>query len=103
MIRPDGFIALYCLNAASLAQTSMHDQNLEAAERLFEAARPAPVISEYQREQLAVRVNLERLAAERLAREAGRNRWRAGARLSAPRLEGWAAPLVVDLSARRIC
>jgi hypothetical protein len=48
----------------------MNDRNLEAAERLFEAARPAPVISDYQREQSAMRINFERLKAERLAREA---------------------------------
>jgi hypothetical protein len=38
--------------------------------RVFERAKPVEAISEYQREQLAIRSNFERLKAERLAREA---------------------------------
>jgi hypothetical protein len=45
-------------------------QNLEA-ERLFEPARPAQA-TEYQVEQNAIKANFERLKAERLARETGR-------------------------------
>jgi hypothetical protein len=49
----------------------MNDRILKEAERLFEAPQhPAPAISEYEREQLAIRSNFERLKAERLAREA---------------------------------
>jgi hypothetical protein len=44
----------------------MIDQKLEA---LFAQPEPAPVISEYNREQQAIRANFERLKAERLARE----------------------------------
>jgi hypothetical protein len=52
----------------------MNDQNLEAAERLFEPARPAPAISECAREQQSIRANNQRLKAERLAHEARRVR-----------------------------
>jgi hypothetical protein len=48
----------------------MKERILEEAERLFEQAKPGPAISEYQREQQAIRSNFERLKAERLAREA---------------------------------
>jgi hypothetical protein len=51
----------------------MTDTNQEALQ-LFKQAEPAPTISEYQREQLAIRANYERLKAERLAREAKRDR-----------------------------
>jgi hypothetical protein len=47
----------------------MHDQNHEAAERLFESAKPTSTVSDYQREQMAIKANFERLKAERLARE----------------------------------
>jgi hypothetical protein len=48
----------------------MNDQNLKAAaERLF-LQITAPAISEYEKEQLAIRANRDRLRAERLAREA---------------------------------
>jgi hypothetical protein len=47
----------------------MNDQILEEAERLFEQAKPVQAISEYQREQQAIRSNFERLKAERLARK----------------------------------
>jgi hypothetical protein len=40
--------------------------------QLFKQAEPAPTISEYEREQRAIRANYERLKAERLAREAKR-------------------------------
>jgi hypothetical protein len=46
-------------------------QNLEA-DRLFDpVAKPAPALSDYEKEQIAKRDNFERLKAERLAREAG--------------------------------
>ena len=48
----------------------MHNQNLEAAERLFESVKACPIIGDYQAEQIAIRANFERLKAERLAREA---------------------------------
>ena len=48
----------------------MSDQILEEAKRLFDQAKPAPIISEYEREQQAIKANYERLRAERLAREA---------------------------------
>jgi hypothetical protein len=54
----------------------MNDQILEEAVKIFWPAQTAPTISEYQREQLALYANLDRLRAERLAREAGVN-WRA--------------------------
>jgi hypothetical protein len=38
--------------------------------RVFEQAKPAPTVSEYEREQQAIRSNFEGLKAERLAREA---------------------------------
>jgi hypothetical protein len=48
----------------------MNDRILKEAERLFEAPlHPAPAISEYEREQQAIKANYERLRAERLARE----------------------------------
>jgi hypothetical protein len=48
----------------------MNQKIQEEAERFFEPAPPlAPAISEYEREQRAIRSNLERLKAERLARE----------------------------------
>jgi hypothetical protein len=46
------------------------NQALYEAERLFGRTKPAPVMSEYELEQLAIRLNFERLKAERLAREA---------------------------------
>jgi hypothetical protein len=55
------------------SETTMHNQNLEAAERLFEPAKPAPAISDYERERLALYANRDRLRAERLAREAERS------------------------------
>jgi hypothetical protein len=48
----------------------MNDQNLKAAEQLFERVEPAPIIGGYEAEQLAIKTNFERLKAERLAREA---------------------------------
>ena len=38
--------------------------------KVFEQAKPVPVINEYEREQQAIRSNFERLKSERLAREA---------------------------------
>jgi hypothetical protein len=46
------------------------DDISEEASKLFRQIEPAPTLSEYQREQQAIRANLERLRAERLAREA---------------------------------
>ena len=40
---------------------------------VFGKPEPVPTITEYQREQLAIRSNYERLKAERLAREASNN------------------------------
>jgi hypothetical protein len=42
----------------------------EVAAQLFKEAKPAPPMTEYQREQEKIRANLERLRRERLAREA---------------------------------
>ena len=49
----------------------MKERILEEAERLFVQVEPAPAISEYEKEQRAVKANFERLKAERLARETG--------------------------------
>ena len=38
--------------------------------KVFEQAKPVETISEYEKEQQAMRANFERLKAERLAREA---------------------------------
>jgi hypothetical protein len=46
----------------------MNERILDEAKRLFEPTRPAPVISEYGKERLALLTNLHRLRAERLAR-----------------------------------
>jgi len=43
----------------------------EKAQRLFKSQPRAPAASEYERDQQRIRANLERLKAERLAREAG--------------------------------
>jgi hypothetical protein len=51
----------------------MTDQILEDALRLFEPAQAAPIIGEYEREQLAVHATLRRLRSERLAREANQS------------------------------
>jgi hypothetical protein len=50
------------------------NQALYEAERLFGRTKPAPVMTEYQREQEAIRLNFERLKAERLARECQNHR-----------------------------
>jgi hypothetical protein len=42
---------------------------LEEASKLFRRIEPAPTVSEYEREQQAIRLNYDRLRAERLARE----------------------------------
>jgi hypothetical protein len=47
----------------------MNDQILEEAERLFKQFKPVLTISEYAREQQAIRSNFERLKAQRRARE----------------------------------
>jgi hypothetical protein len=47
----------------------MTDPKLEAS-KLFKQEQPASTLSEYEREQLAIQKNRERLKAERLAREA---------------------------------
>jgi hypothetical protein len=49
----------------------MTDPKIEAS-KMFKPEQPASNLSDYEREQLAVRKNLERLKAERLAREANR-------------------------------
>jgi hypothetical protein len=48
----------------------MNDQILEETLRIFAPVQTAPTISEYEREQQAIRANFERLRAERRAREA---------------------------------
>ena len=45
---------------------------LEEASKLFRRIEPAPTVTEYQREQQAIRDNYQRLKAERLARETAR-------------------------------
>ena len=52
----------------------MNDKNFHAAEKLFDRAEPAPTVSEYEKEQLAIRANYERLKSERHAREAHQDR-----------------------------
>jgi hypothetical protein len=47
----------------------MNDK-IKEAESLFKTAEPTRAMTEYQREQLALHANRERLKAERLAREA---------------------------------
>jgi hypothetical protein len=51
----------------------MNDPKIEAAQKLFEQIELAPTMSSYQQEQQRVRLNFERLRAERLAREAAAN------------------------------
>jgi hypothetical protein len=52
---------------------TMIDPKLDAL--LFKQEEPAPpLVSEYHREQLALHANHQRLKAERLAREAERDR-----------------------------
>jgi hypothetical protein len=48
----------------------MNDNNFQEAEKLFDGAEPAPTVSEYEKEQLAIRANYERLKSARHAREA---------------------------------
>jgi hypothetical protein len=47
----------------------MKERILKEAERLFEPAKSAPVITDYQAEQMAIKANFERLKAERMARK----------------------------------
>jgi hypothetical protein len=47
----------------------MNDQALQEAEKFFQQPKPAPSVSAYELEQEAIRLNFERLKAERLARE----------------------------------
>jgi hypothetical protein len=49
----------------------MTDPKSEAS-KLFKQEQPTSTLSEYEREQLAIQKNRERLKAERLAREAQR-------------------------------
>jgi hypothetical protein len=51
----------------------MNDPKFTEAMALFEKTKPAPTLTEYQREQQRIRANLEQLRAERLAREAARS------------------------------
>jgi hypothetical protein len=44
--------------------------NTNEIDKVFEQAKPAPTINEYEKEQQATRANFERLKAERLASEA---------------------------------
>jgi hypothetical protein len=48
----------------------MTDPKFHEAEKLFEQIKPAPVMTEYEREQQRAMANYDRLRAERLAREA---------------------------------
>jgi hypothetical protein len=50
----------------------MNNKNFQEAERLFDRAEPAPTVSEYEKEQLTIRANYERLKSERQTREADR-------------------------------
>jgi hypothetical protein len=52
----------------------MNDKNIQETEKLFDRAEPAPTVSDYEKEQLAIRGNYERLKAERQAREADQDR-----------------------------
>jgi uncharacterized protein YdcH (DUF465 family) len=53
----------------------MNDARFKEAEKLFDRAEKiADGISEYEREQPAIRANYERLKAERQAREADQDR-----------------------------
>jgi hypothetical protein len=47
----------------------MNDPKFHEAENLFQQTKPAPVMTEYEREQQHAMANYERLRAERLARE----------------------------------
>jgi hypothetical protein len=49
----------------------MSDPKLEAS-KMFKQDKPTSTLSEYEREQLAIQKNRERLKAERLARESQR-------------------------------
>jgi hypothetical protein len=46
------------------------NDHIEKANRMFEAPRPAPIISTYQQEQNAIHANHQRLKAARIEREA---------------------------------
>jgi hypothetical protein len=50
----------------------MNDTKFNEAQTLFEKTKPAPIVTEYEREQQRIRDNYERLRAERLARETDR-------------------------------
>ena len=52
----------------------MNDKNFQETEKLFDRAEPAPIVSEYEREQQSFRANYERLKNERHAREAHQDR-----------------------------
>jgi hypothetical protein len=52
----------------------MNDKNFQEAAKLFDRAEPAPTVSDYEKEQQALRANFERLKAERQAREADQDR-----------------------------
>ena len=47
----------------------MNERVLKEALKLFQPAQTTPHISEYEREQQAIKANFERLKSERLARE----------------------------------
>jgi hypothetical protein len=51
----------------------MNDNKFDEVERLFHQPKPAPIMTAYQCEQQRIRLNFERLKAERLAREANNN------------------------------
>ena len=54
-------------------EDKMSNTTLEEAQRLFEKPKPAPMISEYEREQLARFAVYERLKQQRREREAAAN------------------------------
>jgi hypothetical protein len=62
----------------SLETRQMKHQILEDALKMFVPAQSVPTISEYQREQLAIKANYERLKAERLARHKSQSRQGSG-------------------------
>jgi hypothetical protein len=48
----------------------MNHPKFNEAEKLIQQTKPAPVINDYELDQLAFRANYEQLKAARLAREA---------------------------------
>jgi hypothetical protein len=51
------------------SETTMSDQKIKEAQRLFKPEPTPTTVNEYQLEQQRIRANYERLKAERLKRE----------------------------------